>query len=149
TRCWDPIVAREFSTVQIWTRTGLQRVVVLFFMALSTPLVILGGLATCPNGSWIATIARHLTDAVAGLLAGERSPSHDGDPLHTTEFLGILAGTGVQSVKLAPRSPNLNAYAERFVRTIKEDCLEQMIFFGEDSLRNAVGEFIAHYTYAS
>jgi hypothetical protein len=64
---------------------------------------------------------------------------------NTMEFLGMLAGTGVQSVKLPPRSPNLNAYAERFVPTIKEDCLEQMIFFGEDSVRNAVREFIAHY----
>jgi transposase InsO family protein len=48
-------------------------------------------------------------------------------------------------VKLPPRSPNLNAYAERFVRTIKESCLEQMIFFGEDALRKAVYEFVAHY----
>lgn len=92
----------------------------------------------------MAQIARNLTDAVDGFFTGKRFLIHDRDPLYTTEFLGIL-GTGIQSVKLPPRSPNLNAYAERFVRTIKEDCLEQMIFFGEDSLRNAVREFIAHY----
>ena len=57
----------------------------------------------------------------------------------------MLAETGVQSVKLPPRSPNLNAYAERFVRTIKESCLERMIFFGETSLRKAIAEFVAHY----
>jgi putative transposase len=70
---------------------------------------------------------------------------HDRDPLYTMDFLSILAGSGVQSVKLPPRAPNLNAYAERFERTVKQDCLEQMIFFGEDSLRNAVRQFIAHY----
>jgi transposase InsO family protein len=56
----------------------------------------------------------------------------------------MLAEQGIESVKL-PRSPNLNAYAERFVRTIKEDCLEQMILFGEDALRRAVNEFMTHY----
>jgi hypothetical protein len=57
----------------------------------------------------------------------------------------MLAESGIESVKLPPRSPNLNAYSERFVRTIKESCLERMILFGEDALRNAVGEFVAHY----
>src|SRR5437867_5694347 len=57
----------------------------------------------------------------------------------------MLAEAGVQSVKLPRRSPNLNAYAERFVRTIKESCLERMIFFGETSLRKAIAEFVAHY----
>ena len=48
-------------------------------------------------------------------------------------------------MKLPPRSPNLNAYAERFVRSIKESCLERMIFFGEESLRSAIQNFVAHY----
>jgi putative transposase len=59
--------------------------------------------------------------------------------------LSMLASVGVKSVKLPPRSPNLNAYAERFVQTIKESCLERMIFFSETALRHAVTEFIAHY----
>src|SRR5204862_6661508 len=66
-------------------------------------------------------------------------------PLYTKDFLAILAAVGIESIKLPPRSPNLNAYAERFVRTIKESCLEQMFFFGEDSLRNAIREFLDHY----
>jgi len=70
---------------------------------------------------------------------------HDRDPLYTKEFLSMLADSGIQSVKLPPRSPNLNAHAERFVRTIKEGCLDQMIFFGEDSLRLAIYHFILHY----
>jgi putative transposase len=52
---------------------------------------------------------------------------------------------GVESVKLPPRSPNLNSYAERFVRSIEESCLERMIPFGEDALRKAIREFVVHY----
>jgi len=57
----------------------------------------------------------------------------------------MLGEVGIESVKLPPRAPNLNAYAERFVRTIKEGCLDQMIFFGEDSLRQGIHEFVIHY----
>jgi transposase InsO family protein len=57
----------------------------------------------------------------------------------------MISDTGVESVKLLPRSPNLNAYAERFVRSIKESCLNRMIFFGEESLRTAIQNFVAHY----
>ena len=113
-------------------------------MDLSTRRVELGGIARSPNGLWMSQIARNLTDAVDGFFTGKRFLIHDRDPLYTTEFLDILAGVGVQSVKLPPRSPNLNAYAERFVRTVKENCAEQMIFFGEESLRNGI-QFFAHY----
>jgi len=82
---------------------------------------------------------------VDGILNGKRYLIHDRDPLFTAEFLSMLADTGVTSVKLPPRSPNLNAYAERFVRSIKECCLDKMILFGEDSLRRAVHEFVVHY----
>ena len=118
-------------------------------MDLSTRRVEIGGIASAANGLWMSQIARNLTDAMDGLLTDKRYLIHDRDPLYTTEFLGILADAGIQSVKLPPRSPNLNAYAERFVHTIKEACLDRMILFGEDSLRNAIREFVAHYNYAS
>ena len=70
---------------------------------------------------------------------------HDRDPLFTAEFLEILEATGVQSVKLPARSPNLNAHAERIVRTNKESCLERMILLGEGSVRMAIHEFVLHY----
>jgi transposase InsO family protein len=90
-------------------------------------------------------VARNLTDAVDGFFTGKRYLIHDRDPLYTKDFLSIIADCGIQNVKLPPRSPNLNAYAERFVRTIKESCLDRMIFFGEDMLRNSIREFAAHY----
>ena len=65
--------------------------------------------------------------------------------IYTEAFRELLKNAGVKSVRIPPRSPNLNAYAERFVRTIKETCLDRMIFFGEDSLRRAINEFAEHY----
>jgi len=93
----------------------------------------------------MAQIARNLTDDVDGFFKGKRYLIHDRDPLFTQQFLSMLADMGIESVKLPPRSPNLNAYAERFVRTIKESCLEQMILFGEDSLRTSIRQFLDHY----
>src|SRR5215813_13110377 len=144
-RHWDQIVATDFFTVEVWTCSGLTRFVVLFFMDLSTRRVQVGGIASGANGLWMSQIARNLTDAVDGFFIGKRYLIHDRDPLYTKEFLCILKDAGIQSVKLPPRSPNLNPFAERFVRTIKEGCLEQMIFFGQDALRRAIREFVAHY----
>ena len=93
----------------------------------------------------MSQIARNLTDVGEGVLTGKRYLIHDRDPLFTNEFLSMLAGAGVKSVKLPPRSPNLNAIAKRSARNIKESCLERLILFGEKSLRNAAQNFIAHY----
>src|SRR5216684_7459994 len=144
-RHWELIVAADFFTVEVWTRRGLQRFMVLFLIELSTRKVEVAGIAAAANGLWMSQIGRNLTDAGEGILHGKRYLIHDRDPLFTTEFLEMLAAVGVKSVKLPPRSPNLNAHAERFVRTIKESCLERMILFGEKSLRTAIHNFIAHY----
>jgi putative transposase len=144
-RHWEMIVASDFFTVEVWTKNGLERFIVLFFMELSTRRVQLGGIARGANGLWMAQIARNLTDDMDGFFHKKRYLIHDRDPLYTRDFLNLLTEAGIESVKLPPRSPNLNAYAERFVRSIKESCLERLIFFGEDSLRNAIREFVAHY----
>ena len=144
-RHWELIVAADFFTVEVWTRRGLQRFVVLFFIELSTRKVEIAGIATGPNGFWMSQIGRNLTDAFDGILRGKRYLIHDRDPLFTGEFLTMLARAGVKSVKLPARSPNLNAYAEWFVRSIKEGCLERVIFFGECSLRKGIQEFGLHY----
>ena len=144
-RHWEQIVASDFFTIEVWTPIGLKRFVILFFIDLSTRCVEIGGIASKANGLWMTQIARNVTDEVDGFFKGKRYLFHDRDPLYTREFLSLLSEQGIESVKLPPRSPNLNAYAERFVRTIKEGCLHQMILFGEDALRNAVREFVAHY----
>jgi transposase InsO family protein len=141
----DMIVAADFFTIEAWTPKGLQRFIVLFFIELSSRRVEIGGISAAANGLWMSQIARNLTDSVDGLLNGRRYLIHDRDPLFTDEFLCTLKDAGVQSVKLPPSSPNLNAHAERFVRSIKESCLERLILFGESSLRTAVQNFVAHY----
>jgi len=144
-RHWELIVAGDFFTVEVWTRRGLQRFVVLFFIELSTRRVEIAGIAVTGNGFWMDQIGRNLTDSMDGILNGKRYLIHDRDPLFTSAFLETIASVGVKSVKLPPRSPNLNAYAERFVRSIKESCPDRMIFFGEDSLRKGIDEFVLHY----
>jgi putative transposase len=139
------LVAADFFTVEAWTRKGLQRFFVLFFIEISSRRVEIAGISAKANGFWMAQVARNLTDTVDGMLNGKRYLIHDRDPLFTREFLSALAEAGVESVKLPPRSPNLNAHAERFVRSTKESCLERIIFFGEDSLQTAIREFMVHY----
>jgi HTH-like domain len=110
-RHWEQIVASDFFTVEVWTRNGLQRFVVLFFIELCTRRVEIGGIASAANGLWMAQIARNLTDDVDGFFRRKRYLLHDRDPLYTKEFLNMLAEVGIKSVKLPPRSPNLKAYA--------------------------------------
>jgi putative transposase len=93
----------------------------------------------------MSQMSRNVTDVSDGFLTGKRFLIHDRDPLFTVAFRETLASAGVQAVRLPPRSPNLNAYAERFVRSVKESCLERLILVGEGSLRRAVREFVAHY----
>jgi len=145
TRHWELIVAADFFTIEVWTRYGLQRFIVLFFIELSTRKVEIGGISRTANGLWMNQIARNLTYADEGIVSGKGYLIHDGDPLFTTESVKVLADVGIKTVKLPPRSPNLNAYAERFVRSIKESCLERLILIGEKSLRTAVQSFVAHY----
>ena len=145
TRHRDVIVAADFFTIEAWTRRGLTRFLVLFLIDLSSRRVEIAGIASQANGLWMSQVARNLCDADEGFLIRKRYLIHDRDPLFTAEFQEILKGTGMQSVKLPSRSPNLNAHAERFVRTIKESCLDRMILFGEGSLRKAIREFVEHY----
>jgi transposase InsO family protein len=142
---WDVLAATDFFTVEVWTATGLTRYVVLFVIELATRRVQICGIASEPDSAWVVQCSRQLTDAVDGFLVGKRFLLHDRDPLFTEAFRETLAATDVETLRLPPKSPNLNAFAERFVRSIKESCLNRMILVGEGSLRRAVREFVAHY----
>jgi len=131
--------------VEVWIRGGLQHCVVLFFIDFSSRRVKIAGIGTQGNGLWMSQIGRNQSDPVDDLLVGKRYLIHDRDPRFTAAFLEMLADIAIQSVNLPPRSPNLKAYAERFVRTIKESCLDRRMLFGEGSLRKAIREFVAHY----
>ena len=143
---WNNQQQREvIDFLQTENRVRLTRYVVLFVMELATRRVHIAGIASEPDSAWVVQCSRQLTDAVDGFLVGKRFLLHDGEPLFTEAFRETLAVTGVETVRLPPKSPNLNAFAERFVRSIKESCLNRMILVSEHSLRRAVREFVAHY----
>ena len=96
----------------MWTRRGLQRFLVLFFIDLSSRKVEIAGIGAAANGLWMSQSARNLTAADNAILSGKRYLIHDRDPMFTSEFLNTLADTGVKAVKLPAHAPNLNAYAE-------------------------------------
>jgi transposase InsO family protein len=90
-------------------------------------------------------VARNLTDAVAGPLKNFQYLIVDRDPLYTAHLQSLLETSGVELLRLPAKSPNLNAYAERFVRSIKDQCLSHIIPLGESHLRRVVREYVAHY----
>lgn len=141
---WGAISATDFFTVEVVTWRGLVRYFALFVIDLKTRRIEIAGLVASPDGSWMTQIARHLTNSDDGFLLRSRYLIHDRDPLFTRAFEAIES-EGIHPVKLPARSPNLNAHAERFVRSIKAECLAQIIPIGERHLRRAVREYVDHY----
>jgi len=90
-------------------------------------------------------VARNLTDAEEGFLRGKKHLLMDRDAKFSESFRVTLEQGGVEAVRLPPRSPNLSPHIERFMRSVKEECLERMIFFGEHALRSAATCFLEHY----
>ncbi|MFC1642294.1 integrase core domain-containing protein [Myxococcota bacterium] len=125
--------------------TGIVRYFVLFVIDLKTRQVHIAGIAHQVYGKWAEQVARNLTDPVDGFLKDMRYLIHDRDPVFTKCFAEILASAGVETVKLPPKSPNLNAFAERFVRSIRDDCLRRVIPLGERHLRRMIAEYVEHY----
>jgi putative transposase len=114
-------------------------------MHLRTRSVHIAGVTTSPNGAYMKQVARNLTDVSDGFLVNSRYLIMDRDTKYTEDFRDFLDREGVKAVRCPVRAPNCNAFAERFVRSIKEECLDRMILFGEASLRRALTEYVAHY----
>jgi transposase InsO family protein len=142
---WDGLAAADFFTVEVLTLRGLVRYVVLFVMKLKTRTVEIAGITSQPDETWMMQIARNLTAAGDGFLRGTRHIILDRDPLYTAAFRRLLRDSGVTPVVLPPWSPNLNAFAERFVESAKSECLDRMVLLGEGHLQAAVREFVHHY----
>ncbi len=142
---WDVLAALDFTTIEVWTQNGLVTFYLLFVMELATRRVHFAGATASPDDRWMKQIARNLMAADQGFLVGKRYGLMDRDAKFSKAFRGILEDAGVTPVLLPPRSPNVNAHSERFHRSLKEECLERMIFFGEQPLRRAVTEFLTHY----
>ena len=141
---WNVLAACDFFSIELLVKGKLIRCMVLFAIDPPTRKVEVLGVRPQPNGPWMEQIARNLTRQDR-FLAGKKYLIHDRDPLYTDKFDSILKAAGVDPVKLPPRSPNLNAYAERFVRSIKEECLDRLILLSEDQLRYVLSEYLKYY----
>jgi len=131
----------------VWTPRGLKTFHTLFVLGIATRRVHVAGTTRSPNEGFMAQVARNLTDVADGFLLGHRKLIVDRDTEFTRGFQALLASAGVETIFTPPRSPNCNAYAERFVRSVKEECLGRMIFFGEASLRRALREYVEHFNH--
>jgi putative transposase len=142
---WGAVAAVDFFMVEVLTMTGLVRYFVLFVIDLPSRRVQILGIAPELSSGWMAQMARNLTDAGDGFLRDMRYLIHDRDPMFTQQFVEILKSAGVETVKLPARSPNLNAYAERWVRSVRRECLHRIIPLGDRHLRCILREFLEHY----
>ena len=142
---WKVLVASDFFSVEVWRLSGLTTYYVVFFIQLSTRTVKIAGVTINPDAAWMLQIARNITHEDVGTLHGNRKLMIDRDTKYCQDFRQLIEQAGTTIIRLPPRSPNLNAYAERFVRSVKQECVSRLIFFGEASLRRALKEFIAHY----
>jgi putative transposase len=150
---WDEFVQRhaktlwacDFFSKKVWTRRGPVDVFVLFFLHVGSRRVFVTGLSTRPERAWVVQQARNFLLQVGE--GGDR-PCYllrDYDGKFVPEFDALLESEGVTVKKVGPRSPNLNAYAERWVQTVRRECLDHFVVFGEDHLRHLVTTFADYY----
>jgi putative transposase len=135
----------DFFMVEVLSWRGLVTYYVLFFIHLESRRVSLAGITRHRDQGWMQQMARNATSESWGFLDQRRYVLHDRDTKFCSVFRATLAAGGIKPIQLPARSPNLNAYAERWVRSAKEECLAKLVLFGEASLRRALTEFIDHY----
>jgi putative transposase len=131
--------------VEVWTTRGLITFYLLFVIDLKTRRVQFVHYTTNANEPWMKQQARELTNCEDGFLNDKQYLIMDRDGAFCPAFREMLTQSGVEPIVLPPKSPNLNAYMERFFRSLKSECLTRMIFFGERSLRTAVHSYVEHY----
>jgi putative transposase len=141
----DVLVATDFFTTEVWTLGGLVTYYVLFFIHLGSRKVHIAGVTPHPHEAWMVQVARNVTMEEWGFLFPGQYLIHDRDSKFCSAFQQMIDDAGVKRVPLPPRSPYLNAFAERFVRSVKEEALSRLILFGERSLRHVLTEYLTHY----
>jgi hypothetical protein len=135
---WEVLTACDFFTVELLVGRKLIRCTVFFVIELSTRKVFFAPIKPQPDGTYMEQVARILTDCENGFLEGKKYLIHDRDTLYTNEFHSILKSSGVKPLKLPPHSPDLNAYAERFVKSVKSECLNHLIVCRQEKWHSVV-----------
>ncbi len=142
---WESLAAIDFFTTEIYTLKGLTRYMVLVAIDYSTRRVEVAGIIQQAYGDWMKQMAKNLTDLLGGFLKDKVYLIHDRDPLYTEAFRKMLESSGIKTVRTLPMAPNLTPVVERFIRTIKSECLGRMLIFGESHLRYCIEQYCLHY----
>src|SRR6202043_2762884 len=132
-------------TVEVLSWRELVTYYVLFFLHLESRRVTIAGIARHPDQEWMERIGHSATQENWGYLHPCRYVLHDRDAKFCASFRSALASGGVKTIQLPAKSPNLNAFAERWVRSVKQECLSKLILFGEGSLSRVLAEYSRHY----
>jgi putative transposase len=139
------IAGADFFTVEVLRSFGLVRHWVMFVIDIGTRRVQIAGITDQPSEAWMKQVARNLTDGVDGFLKQTRYLILDRDPLYTKAFRSMLKGAGIKIVRLPARSPNLKFYAERWIRSLRNECLSRIIPLSEKHLRQTIVSYVDHY----
>ncbi|MBU2515501.1 integrase core domain-containing protein [bacterium] len=141
----DVIAACDFFTTEVITPVGLITYYVIFFINIGSRKVHIAGITPHPNESWMKQMARNVTMEDWGFLSNCKYLIHDRDTTFCKSFQAIIASMGIKPIRLPPQSQKMNSFVERFVGSVRRECLNKLIFFGEESLRNAFVEYTDHY----
>jgi putative transposase len=142
---WGALMAADFFTTEVWTLRGLVTYYTAFVIEVHSRRVHIVGSTRHPDEAFTLQIARHLTDASDGVLNGQRFMICDRDRKWSSAVRHLLETSSVRVIRTPFRAPNCNAHAERFVRSIKEECLNRVIPLGERHFRRTLAEFVVHY----
>jgi transposase len=142
---WETLYACDFFSVEVLGVFGTVRYMVFFVMEVKTRAVQIAGVRIAPDGEWMKQVARNLLDPVDGFLRNARYLIHDRDPVFTEAWTALLQAGGVKCVPIPAQSPNCNPHAERFVKTVRRECLDHFVICGERHLRHLIEEFMRHY----
>jgi hypothetical protein len=142
---WHALFAADFFTTEVWTVRGLVTYYTLFVIELHSRHVHLLGSTPHPDEAFVIQTMRHLTNDVDGVLRRDRMLICDRDRKWSAAVERLLATAGVRVIRTPLLAPNCNAHAERFVRSIREECLDRLIPLGERHFRRTLAEFVAHY----
>lgn len=139
------VVATDFFCVDT---VLLRRCYVLFVIEVKSRVVHLLGVTTNPNGPWVTQVARNFTSDLEEASRQFRFLIRDRDTKFTTNFDAMFASIGVEAIKTPVRSPRANAFAERFVRTVRTECLDHLLVFSRRHIEAVVAEYLHHYNHA-
>ncbi|HEY6616833.1 MAG TPA: integrase core domain-containing protein, partial [Vicinamibacterales bacterium] len=142
---WPALVAADFFTTEVWTARGLGTYYTMFIIELQSRRVHVAGSTRYPDEAFVMQAIRGLANPIDGVLANGCLLICDRDRKWSRTVLEFLEQERVRIIQTPFRAPNCNAYAERFVRSIKEECLDRVIPLGERHLRHTIAEFVAHY----